>query len=60
MDLSQISSRANLDFLDVLQQGLKASPFLVASNTTVTGELQLTPPTFKVGVTLKLRNPIKQ
>jgi len=60
VDMSQISSRANLDLLDALQEGLKASPLLVASNTMVTGELQLTPPTFKVGITLKLKNPIKQ
>jgi type IV pilus assembly protein PilM len=60
VDLSQISPQANLDFLNVLKEGLKASSFFVASNTAVTGDLQPTPPTFKVGVTLKLKNPVKQ
>lgn len=60
VDLSHISSRANLDFLDVLQEKLRSSPLFVASNTMVTGELQPTPPTFRVGVTLKLKNPVKQ
>lgn len=61
ISLRRISPRANLDFVSVLADELKGSDFFVSTNTGVTGSLDENEsiPTFKVGVTLQLKRPIK-